>query len=127
MKNSARLVAIALSLFTVAAHAKTHKDAYNMPCSALWPAVKDVLKTSGKYNIIGIDSTEFTASFTVGSVFSGKLLNSVVLNAQGAGCELWVNTAYRGVEHNDAGDFKKRVDLSLAKLTTAPVPPAPTN
>jgi hypothetical protein len=108
---------ILFAAFALPAAAKTHKDAYNMACSALWPAVKDVLKTSGKYNIIGIDSTEMTASFTVGSVFSGKLMNSVVLNAKGTGCEMWVNTAYRGIEHNDAGDFKKRVDESLGRTS----------
>ncbi|HEU5350601.1 MAG TPA: hypothetical protein VFU55_03330 [Terracidiphilus sp.] len=108
---------ISLCLLTaIPAAAKTHKDTYNMACSALWPAVRDVLKTSGKYNIIGINSTEFTASFAVGSVWSGKMMNSVVLNAKGAGCEMWVNTAYRGLEHNDAADFKKRVDAALEKL-----------
>jgi len=119
---------IALCLMLSAAlpaTAKTHKDAYPMACTALWPAVKDVLKTSGKYNIIGIDSTEMTASFTVGSVWSGKMLNSVVLNVEGAGCEMWINTAYRGVEHHDADDFKKRVDASLTRLTTPVIAPAP--
>jgi hypothetical protein len=29
--------------------------------------------------------------------------------------------------HNDAGDFKKRVDVSLAKLTTAPAATTPDN
>jgi hypothetical protein len=121
-------VGLFLLVLALPSFAKTHKDFYVMPCNSLWPSVKDVLKTSGKYNIIGIDSTEFTASFTVGSVFSGKMLNSVVLNTNGQGCEMWVNTAYRGIEHNDAGDFKKRVDESLAKspagataVVTAPV------
>ena len=118
-----RLAAIALLIpFAVPAWTKTHRDVYNMSCSALWPAVKGVLKTSGKYNIIGIDSVEFTASFTVGSVFSGKMLNSVVLNAKEPSCEMSVNTAYRGIEHNDAGDFKKRVDEALAKLPGTATP-----
>lgn len=86
--------------------------------------MKDVLKTSGKYNIIGIDSTEFSASFTVGSVFSGKLMNSVVLNPKGANCEMLVNTAYRGIEHNDAGDFKKRVDAALSQSKSPSNAPA---
>ena len=123
MKKFASL--LLLAALALPAAAKTHKDAYPMTCAALWPSVKTVLKTSGKYNIIGIDSTEMTASFTVGSVFSGKLLNSVVLNPKGAGCEMWMNTAYRGIEHNDAYDFKKRVDEALAKDAAAqpPVPP----
>ncbi len=114
-------VFLCLLVPAVPALAKTHRDLYPMPCSQLWPAVKDVLKTSGKYNIIGIDSQEFTASFTVGSIWSGKMMNSVVLNAKGEGCEMSVNTAYRGIEHNDAGDFKRRVDEARARMA----PPVP--
>jgi hypothetical protein len=126
MKRITRYLCLAFSLASLPAVAKTHKDSYTMACPALWPAVKDVLKLSGKYNIIGIDSTEMTASFTVGSVWSGKMLNSVVLNPQGTGCELIVNTAYRGVEHNDAGDFKKRIDEALTKSPSTPdATPAP--
>jgi hypothetical protein len=39
-----------------------------------------------------------------------------------------IQTAYSGLANNDAGDFKKRVDESLAKLKAAPPAqePAPT-
>ena len=50
----------------------------------------------------------------------GKRINSVVLNGKGDTCEMQVQTAYSGLAHNDAGDFKKRVDESLAQLKTAP-------
>ena len=63
--------------------AKTHKDMYSMQCSVLWPAVKDTLRNSGKYGILGIDNTEMTASFVIGGTLSGKRINSVVLNAKG--------------------------------------------
>jgi hypothetical protein len=43
----------------------------------------------------------------------------MVLNPQGTGCEMAVQSAYRGLAHDDAGDFKKRVDDSLAKLKAA--------
>jgi len=109
--------------------AKTHKDMYSMQCSALWPAVKDALRNSGKYGILGIDNTEMTASFVIGGTLSGKRINSVVLNAKGDTCEMQVQTAYSGLVHNDEGDFKKRVDESLAKQQpsppAAPAPPAP--
>jgi hypothetical protein len=45
--------------------AKTHKDMYSVSCSVLWPAVKDTLRNSGKYGILGIDNTEVTASFVI--------------------------------------------------------------
>jgi hypothetical protein len=87
--------------------------------------VKDTLRNSGKYGIIGIDNTELTASFNIGGTLTGKRINSVVLNAKGdAACEMQVQSAYSGLGNNDAGDFKKRVDASLAKQQASP-PAAP--
>jgi hypothetical protein len=92
--------------------AKTHKENYSVACSVLWPAVKDALRNSGKYGILGIDNTEMTASFVIGGSLGGKRINSVVLNGKGDTCELQVQTAFGGLAHNDEGDFKKRVDES---------------
>lgn len=117
-----RIVASALTLLIVVApsFAKTHKDVYSVPCTVLWTAVKDTLRNSGKYGILGIDNTEMTSSFVIGGTLGGKRINSVVLNAKGETCELQVQTAYSGLVHDDAGDFKKRVDESLAKQQAAP-------
>jgi hypothetical protein len=105
--------------------ASTHKFDYNMPCTALWPAVKDTIRNSGKYGILGIDSNEMTASYNIGGNLTGKRTNSLVLNTIPTGCELQVQTAYSGLVNNDAGDLKKRVDESLAKLAAAqPAAPA---
>lgn len=111
-------LAIAALILTVAvpAMAKTHKFNYNFSCATLWPAVRDTVRNSGKYGIIGIDSTEMTASYNIGGSLSGKRINSVVLNPKGDGCEMQVQTAFSGLMHNDADDFKKRVDESLIKL-----------
>lgn len=113
------LIALLLAL-TVPAFAKTHKYDYDIPCSNLWPAVKDALRNSGKYGIIGIDSGEMTASYNIGGFLGGKRINSLVLNTIATGCELQVQTSFSGVEHDDAGDLKKRIDESLAKLPPAP-------
>lgn len=112
-----------LASFVVPAFGKTHKDVYDVPCSKLWPAVKDVLRNSGKYGIIGIDNTELTASYNIGGSLGGKRINSLVLNVQGEKCEMQVQTAFSGLMHDDAGDFKKRVNESLAKLATLTPPP----
>ncbi len=128
-----RILASALTLliFVAPSLAKTHKDMYSVPCTVLWSAVKDTLRNSGKYGILGIDNTEMTASFVIGGTLGGKRINSVVLNAKGETCELQVQTAYSGLVHDDAGDFKKRVDESLAKQQAAPpaaaAPPAKTD
>jgi CRISPR/Cas system-associated exonuclease Cas4 (RecB family) len=117
-------VLLVILLFTVAlpAFASTHKEQYNVPCSVLWSALKDTLRNSGKYGIIGIDNTEMTASYNIGGNLTGKRINSALLNSKdnGKSCELQIQTAYSGLVNNDAGDLKKRVDESLAKLKTAP-------
>ncbi len=119
------LVAVLLSLVSIPSFGKTHKEMYSVSCSVLWPAVKDAIRNSGKYGILGIDNTEMTASFVIGGTLGGKRINSVVLNTKGDGCEMQVQTAYSGLVNNDEGDFKKRVDESLAKLkANPPVAPA---
>jgi hypothetical protein len=111
-----KLVPVILLLaLTTPAFPKTHSDLYSVPCKVLWPAVKDTLKNSGKYGIIGIDNEEMTASYNIGGTLGGKRTNSLVLNSKESGCELQVQTAYSGLTHDDAGDLKKRVDESLAK------------
>lgn len=121
-----RIVVVALMLLAAAgpAFSKTHKDVYPVQCSVLWPAVKDTLRNSGKYGIIAIDNTEMTASFNIGGTLSEKRVNSVVLNGKPDGCEMQVQSAFSGLENDDAGDFKKRVDKSLAKLQPPEPPPA---
>lgn len=122
-----RIVIAVLLLFTfvVPVLGKTHKEVYNVSCNTLWPAVKDVLRNSGKYGIIGIDSTEMTASYNIGGSLGGKRINSLVLNTQGSNCEMQVQTAFSGLAHDDAGDFKKRVDEALAKQKTTDAAAAP--
>jgi hypothetical protein len=117
MKRS--FLVILLLCLAVPAFAKTHKDVYNVPCSVLWPAVKDTLRNSGKYGIISIENTEMTASYNIGGTLGGKRTNTVLLNGKENSCEMQLQTAYSGLEHNDAGNFKKRVDESLAKLQGA--------
>ena len=121
-----RFAAVTLMLLIGAepSFAKVRKDLYSVPCSVLWPAVKDTLRNSGKYGILGIDNGEMTASFVIGGSLTGKRINSVVLNAKGDSCEMQVQTAFSGLVNNDEGDFKKRVDESLAKQQASP-PAAP--
>lgn len=122
MKRFACVLLLSL-LVATPSFCKTHKEQYSVSCTVLWSAVRDTLRNSGKYGILGIDSTEMTASFIIGGTLGGKRVNSVVLNAKGdEACEMQIQTAYSGLAHDDAGDFKKRVDDSLAKLQT-PQPP----
>lgn len=112
-------VVVLLASSAIPAIAKTHKDMFEVSCTTLWPAVKDVLRNSGKYGIIGIDSTEMTASYNIGGYLGGKRINSLVLNSKDQSCEMQIQTSYSGLVNNDAGDFKKRVQESLEKLKAA--------
>jgi hypothetical protein len=122
------LLSVSTALFalsvTFPAFAKTHKDTYPVPCSTLWPAVKDTLRNSGKYGIISITNDELTASYNIGGVLTGKRINTVLLNTIPTGCEMQIQTAFSGLVNNDASDFKTRVDASLAKLKAPAQPPS---
>lgn len=67
-----------------------------------------------------------TATYSMGMGSAGqKRQNSVVLNVKGdASCEMVVQSGYSGIGNDDAGDFKKRVDKSLAQQQSQPTPPA---
>jgi len=95
--------------------AKTHNEMYSVSCAVLWPAVKDTLRNSGEYSVLWMDNGEMTAAFAIGAG-QGLRIPSVVLNAKGETCEMQLQTPYGVLFTDDSGDFKKRVDASLAKL-----------
>jgi hypothetical protein len=113
-----RFVVVALMSLILAgpAFGKNQREFFPVPCSELWPAVKDTLRNSGKYGIIKIDNTEMTASYTIGGLGSGEYLaertNSVLLDSEGTSCEIQFQPAYSRLVR----DFRKRVEESLAKL-----------
>jgi hypothetical protein len=112
-----------LSAFALPAFSGTHKDTYPNACSEVWAAVKDTLGNSENYTVKITDEARKTASYSVKHAahvtITGALRqrpNTVSLSSKGAGCEMVVESNYSGFEHNDAGDFTKRVNESLAKL-----------
>jgi hypothetical protein len=123
------LISLALAL---PAFGETYKNTYSVPCSQLWGAVKDTLGNPKNYADVKSDDSKLTASFhpkhSVHVNISGALLqrtNHVTLVPKDTGCEMQVVSNYSGWEHDDQGDFKKRVDEFLAKpKDAAPVQPA---
>ncbi len=107
------IVGVMSLALAVPAFCNTQKDSYPIPCTELWPAVKDTLKSSN-YGLIASDESAMTASYTVGNSLRQRT-NSVTLVAQGNNCQMQVNSAYRGLAHDDAGDFKTRVEQFLSK------------
>ena len=118
------LIAISLALPAVG---MTYKTNYPVACGELWGAIKDTLSNAENYSVQTSDDTQMTAAYDVKHAahvnVSGAILqrtNHVKLVPKGTGCEMQVGSNYSGWEHNDKGDFKTRVDDSLAKLKAAP-------
>lgn len=124
------IVVLISVIVALPAFGKTYKSTYPDNCAQLWPAVKDVLGNPTNYNVTASDDAKMTADYDPKHAahvnVSGALLqrkNHVTLVPKGTGCEMQVVSNYSGWEHNDQGDFKSRVDESLAKLKSPSAPP----
>lgn len=124
-----RFAIAVLLLFTFALplHSKTHKVTFTTACGDVWTAVKDTLGNAENYTVKITDETRMIATYSVKHsahvTVTGALRqrpNTVSLSPQGTGCEMEVQSNYSGFEHNDAGDFNKRVNEALAKRKDAP-------
>lgn len=131
MKTRLAVVGLLSLVLVVPAFGETYKSSYTVACSDLWPAVKDALSNPANYKVKSSDDKKMTASYKVNHAVHVTITetvlqrtNKVTLVAQGTGCEMQVVSNYSGVEHNDKGDFKKRVEDSLTKLQT-PKPSEP--
>jgi hypothetical protein len=121
------LTAALLLTLALPAFAWTYKTSYPAACSEVWPAVKDVLSHPDNYEVKATDDAKMHADYQVKHSahvnVSGALLqrtNKVTLVAKGDKCEMQVVSNYSGWEHNDQGDFKKRVEESMAKEKNKP-------
>jgi hypothetical protein len=116
------VAAFLLSTFALPVLSKTHKVTYPNACSEVWTAVKDTLGNAENYTIKITDESKMTMSYSVKHsvhvTVTGALrqrANTVSLSSKGAGCGMEVQSNYSGFEHDDAGDFTKRVNELLAK------------
>jgi len=126
MKTRLAIMALMALGLALPASGETYKTSYPMPCSDLWPAVKDTLGDAENYQVVTMDEAQMAATYKVKhSVhvnIAGAVLqrnNKVKLVAKGDGCEMQVVSNYSGPEHNDQGDFKNRVDAALERLKAA--------
>lgn len=117
------VVAFILSAFALPAFSGTHKQTYPNACREVWTAVKDTLGDSENYTVKITDESRMAATYSVKHAahvtITGALRqrpNTVSLSSKDTGCVMEVQSNYSGFEHNDAGDFTKRVNESLAKL-----------
>jgi hypothetical protein len=132
MKTRCVVVALMSLALALPAFGKTSKNTYPAPCSELWGAVKDTLSIAENYNVEESNDTLMTATYKVKHAahvtVSGAVLqraNHVALVSKGTECEMQVKSNYSGFEHDDSGDFRKRVEESFAKLKgSKPAEPA---
>ena len=117
-----RFVVVALLVLVLPAFGKTTKTDFSAPCSEVWSAVKDTLGNPSNYVIVSSDEAKMAAAYSVKHAahvtVTGAVLqrnNHVTLLPKGTGCEMQVGSNYSGFEHNDSGDFKTRVEESMAK------------
>jgi hypothetical protein len=127
MKTRLVVAALISLVLVLPAFGKTYKSTYPVPCSDVWSAVKDTLSNLENYSVDESDDAQMTAAYKVKHAahvtITGAALqrtNHVALVSKGTECEMRVGSNYSGFEHDDKGDFKKRVDDSLAKLKAAP-------
>ena len=131
MIKSAVVALISLAL-ALPAFGKTSKNTYPASCGDLWGAVKNVLSDAENYNVEESNDTLMTATYKVKHAVhvtvTGAVLqraNHVALESKGTECEMQVKSNYSGFEHDDSGDFRKRVEESFAKLKESkPAEPA---
>jgi hypothetical protein len=121
------ILALLLVASVLPAFAKHYKKTYPVACTEIWPAVDETLSNPDNYNVIEKDEAKMTATYDVKhqvhTNVSGALLqrkNKVTLLPKGTGCEMDVVSNYSGWEHDDQGDFKKRVDEAMTKPKAAP-------
>jgi len=124
------LLAIALAM---PALGESYKNTYPDSCNVLWGAVKAALNMQENYNVKNIDYAHMSADYQpkhqVHFDITGTLTqrdNHVYLTPKADGCEMHVVSNYSGWGHNDEGDFKKRVDDTLAKIKEGKLTPPDT-
>ena len=138
MKGTLRIAAVAVAALLIAAQAGaqsvTYKYFYSAPCDQIWVAVKATLSNATAYDVKSTNDSKMNADYkpkhTVHVDVSGLIFqreNHVRLSTKNSGCEMDVVSSYSGFEHDDQGDFKKRVDdqskvngVSLSDANQAP-------
>ncbi len=132
MKTRTLIVTLVSLALALPAFGKTSKNTYPVPCGELWGAVKDVLGNAENYNVEESNDSLMAATYKVKHAahvtVSGAVLqraNHVALVSKGTECEMQIKSNYSGFEHNDSGDFRKRVEESFGKLKESkPAEPA---
>ena len=127
-----RIVVVLLMSFALPALGNAYKYAYPVACSEIWGAVKDTLANPDNYANVQSDDASMTAAYSprhsVHFDVTGVILqctNHVTLVSAGPGCEMQVVSNYSGWGHEDQGDFKKRVEESIAKPKEAKASESP--
>jgi uncharacterized protein (DUF1330 family) len=95
---------------------KTQTEVFDVTCNMLWTALKDTLKSSGRYEIIQIDDSDMMAIYDMGSKERDRM-DDAILRPEDNRCSMEITEAphqYRlGV--NDTKSLSQRVHAALSK------------
>ena len=129
MKTRIAVLAVMSVVLALPMFGETYKSSYPMPCGDVWGAVKDTLGNPQNYEVKKTDDAKMTASYKVKHAIHITITesilqrtNKVTLVPNATGCEMQLVSNYSGIEHDDKGDFKKRVEESMAKAKGEQLP-----
>lgn len=112
-----------LFAFTMPAHA-THTDYFAVPCSVLWPAIKETAGNLDYYHPLNVNDVDMAITYEVRGKGNGWITDNrnitVWLFPQGDHCKMVSISSHTGVINWDTAPFKRRVDESLERLKAEP-------
>lgn len=123
MKRISIIAALLILSLPLPAYARTTKEHFNLPCTAVWAAVTDTLRNSGIFEPITIDAAAMKATYKAGDSsdnFKNSVTDSASLTPQGDRCELEIDAPSDGLFENDARDLLYRVQRDLKQFERNP-------
>lgn len=95
---------------------KTYTEAFDVTCKVLWPALNDVLKNSGKYDIIQTDDSDMMAIYDMGRK-SEHRMDDAILRPTDNRCSMEITQAPHagGMYTNDPKSLSQRLHVVLSK------------
>lgn len=101
----------------------THTEDFDVACDVLWRTLNQVLKDSGRYDVMQTDDTDRMASYTIKHskspwTVSAEFASDAILRPSGSGCSMEITPAPSRAAAAGAGDAKSlfhRVRESLSR------------
>jgi len=92
-------------------------ETFDATCNVVWTALNDILKNSGKYDVIGIADSDMMAIYAIGGAGdrAEHSIDHVVLKSKENSCVMRITETAHITLRNDVGNLNKLVRASLSK------------